>query len=150
MIAPAAAGTTADPEWMTAFAQHVEACGFESLVVVEHTVVVRRCTSVYPYDASGRMALPDDCPIPDPLDLLTFLAARTTTLGLATGTPDGARGVVRGAAHHLIERDGETVDLTWRPRYDDAYRRTPAGWRFARRALTIDVVEVGPVQRVRR
>lgn len=85
MIAPAAAGTTADPEWMTAFAQHVEACGFESLVVVEHTVVVRRYDSVYPYDESGRMALPDDCPIPDPLDLLTFLAARTTTLGLATG-----------------------------------------------------------------
>jgi 3-phenylpropionate/cinnamic acid dioxygenase small subunit len=65
-------------------------------------------------------------------------------------TPDGARGVVRGAAHHLVERDGGTVDLTWRLRYDDAYRRTPAGWRFARRALTIDVVEVGPVQRVRR
>ena len=85
MIAPAAAGTTADPEWMTAFAQHVEACGFESLVVVEHTVVVSSYDSVYPYAESGRMALPDDCPIPDPLDLLTFLAARTTTLGLATG-----------------------------------------------------------------
>lgn len=85
MIAPAAAGTTADPEWMTAFAQHVEACGFESLVVVEHTVVVSRYTSVYPYDESGRMELPDDCPIPDPLDLLTFLAAGTRTLGLATG-----------------------------------------------------------------
>ncbi|RYJ04136.1 MAG: TIGR03619 family F420-dependent LLM class oxidoreductase, partial [Actinomycetales bacterium] len=65
-------------------------------------------------------------------------------------TPDGARGVVRGAAHHLMERDGDTVDLTWRLRYDDAYRRTPAGWLFARRALTIDVVEVGPVQKVRR
>ena len=64
-------------------------------------------------------------------------------------TPDGARGVVRGVAHHLVERDGGAVDLTWRLRYDDAYRRTPAGWRFARRALTIDVVEVGPVQKVR-
>ena len=64
-------------------------------------------------------------------------------------TPEGARGVVRGAAHHLVERDGGPVDLTWRLRYDDAYRRTPAGWRFARRALTIDVVEVGPVQKVR-
>ena len=64
-------------------------------------------------------------------------------------TPDGARGVVRGVAHHLVERDGGAVDLTWRLRYDDAYRRTPAGWRFARRALTIDVVEVRPVQKVR-
>jgi ketosteroid isomerase-like protein len=65
-------------------------------------------------------------------------------------TPDGARGVVRGTTHHLLERDGGTVDLTWRLRYDDAYRRTPAGWRFARRALTIDVVEVESVQKVRR
>ncbi|GAB6986026.1 nuclear transport factor 2 family protein [Nocardioides pyridinolyticus] len=64
-------------------------------------------------------------------------------------TPDGARGVVRGVAHHLVERDGGPVDLAWRLRYDDAYRRTPAGWRFARRALTIDVVEVRRVQKVR-
>lgn len=64
-------------------------------------------------------------------------------------TPDGARGVVRGVAHHLVERDTGPVDLAWRLRYDDTYRRTPAGWRFARRALTIDVVEVRPVQKVR-
>jgi probable F420-dependent oxidoreductase len=85
VIAPVLAGTTADPEWMTGFAQHVEACGFESLVLVEHTVVMTRYTSTYPYDPSGRMALPVDGDIPDPLDLLAFLAGRTTTLGLATG-----------------------------------------------------------------
>lgn len=85
VIAPAAAHITADPAWMSAFARHVEACGFESLVAVEHTVVMTRYDSVYPYDASGRMELADDCPIPDPLDLLAFLAGQTTTLGLATG-----------------------------------------------------------------
>lgn len=85
VIAPVAANTTADPEWMTTFAQHVEACGFESLVVVEHAVVMSRYSSVYPYDTSGKMELADDQVIPDPLDLLSFLAARTTTLGLATG-----------------------------------------------------------------
>ena len=31
------------------------------------------------------MPLANDCPIPDPIDLLTFVAACTTTLGLATG-----------------------------------------------------------------
>lgn len=70
---------------MTAYARHVEACGFESIVLIEHAVVISRYRSVYPYAASGRMELADDCPIPDPLDLLSFLAAGTTTLGLATG-----------------------------------------------------------------
>lgn len=85
VIAPAAAGTTADPDWIGAWAQHAEACGFESVVVVEHTVVVSRYSSVYPYDGSGRMGLADDVDIPDPLDLLAFLAGRTARIGLATG-----------------------------------------------------------------
>lgn len=85
VIAPVAAGVTADPEWMSAFARHVEACGFESIVAVEHTVLMTEYSSVYPYDASGRVELHPDCPVPDPLDLLAFLAARTDRLGLATG-----------------------------------------------------------------
>jgi probable F420-dependent oxidoreductase len=85
VIAPVAAGVTADPTWMTAFARHVEACGFESIVAVEHTVLMTQYSSVYPYDESGRVEIPADCPVPDPLDLLAFLAASTTTLGLATG-----------------------------------------------------------------
>lgn len=85
VIAPTAAGVTADPAWMIEYARHVEACGFESIVLVEHTVVVSRYRSVYPYAQSGKMELADTCPIPDPLDLLSFLAASTTHLGLATG-----------------------------------------------------------------
>lgn len=85
VIAPVAAGVTADPGWMVPFAQHVQACGFESIVAVEHTVLMTRYDSVYPYDRSGRVELPSDCPIPDPLDLLAFLAGHTDTLGLATG-----------------------------------------------------------------
>ena len=85
VIAPVAAGVTADPEWMSAFARHVEGCGFESIVVVEHTVLMTEYSSVYPYDESGRVELSADCPVPDPLDLLAFLAARTERLGLATG-----------------------------------------------------------------
>ena len=81
VIAPVAAGVTADPGWMSAFARHVEACGFESIVAVEHTVLMTEYSSVYPYDASGRVELPADCPVPDPLDLLAFLAAQTDRLG---------------------------------------------------------------------
>jgi probable F420-dependent oxidoreductase len=85
VIAPVAAGITADPVFMAAFAQHLEACGFESIVAVEHTVLMSQYTSVYPYDESGRVELPADCPVPDPLDLLGFLAGQTQRLGLATG-----------------------------------------------------------------
>ena len=85
MVAPVGAGVTGDPAWMAAFARHLESCGFESIVVVEHTVLVTRYDSVYPYDSSGRVGLAADCPIPDPLDLLAFLAGHTRRLGLATG-----------------------------------------------------------------
>jgi probable F420-dependent oxidoreductase len=85
VVAPVGAGTTGDPEWMTAFAEHVEACGFASLVVVEHALMFTRYASAYPYSPDGRVELAADCPVPDPLELLAFLAGRTTTLGLATG-----------------------------------------------------------------
>ena len=85
IIPPVRTGVTADPEWIAAFARHVEACGFESIVVVEHAVVVTGYRSTYPYARSGRMPLPDDCAIPDPLDLLAYLAAVTDRLVLATG-----------------------------------------------------------------
>ena len=85
VFAPVAAGVTADPKWIPLFAQHLEACGFESIIVAEHTVLMTEYSSIYPYDASGRVELTADCPVPDPLDLLAFMAARTDRLGLATG-----------------------------------------------------------------
>lgn len=85
VIAPVEVGVTANPQWMAGFAKHLEVCGFESVVAVEHTIVASGYASQYPYDPSGRMGPADDCPFPDPLDLLAFLAGQTTTLGLATG-----------------------------------------------------------------
>ena len=85
IIPPVRSGVTADPEWMTSFARHAEACGFESVVLVEHAVVVSDYQSTYPYASSGKMPLPDDCRIPDPLDLMAYLAAVTERIGLATG-----------------------------------------------------------------
>lgn len=85
VVAPVGAGVTADPNWMASFARHLEGCGFESIVAVEHTILVTRYDSVYPYDSSGRVGLSADCPVPDPLDLLAFLAGHTEHLGLATG-----------------------------------------------------------------
>lgn len=105
VVAPVAGGATAEPDFMAALAQHLEACGFESLVVVEHTVLMSQYASVYPYDASGRVDLPADCSVPDPLDLLAFLAGQTRRLGLATG-------VVVLPNHHpvVLAKRAATVD----------------------------------------
>ena len=88
-------GVTSDPHWMVTWARHAERAGFEALVTIEHPLVVSERSSRYPYSASGRMPLPDDTPIPDPLDLLAFVAGATTTLGLATG-------VLVLPAHHPV------------------------------------------------
>jgi probable F420-dependent oxidoreductase len=70
---------------MTSFVRQAEDCGFESVVLVEHAVVVSDYDSVYPYASSGKMPLPDDCSIPDPLDLMAYLAGVTDRIELATG-----------------------------------------------------------------
>ncbi|MBV8786662.1 MAG: LLM class F420-dependent oxidoreductase [Mycobacterium sp.] len=111
VFAPVAEGVTADPDWMVAFATHLERCGFESIVVAEHTALVTDYDSVYPYDSSGRVGLTPDCPIPDPLDLLAFLAAHTDRLGLATG-------VLVLPNHHpvVLAKRAATVDVFSRGR----------------------------------
>jgi probable F420-dependent oxidoreductase len=85
VLLPVAAGVTADPEWIGEYVRHAEDCGYESVGAVEHAVVASGYSSVYPYDSSGKMELADDLDIPDPLDLLAFLAGRTGRIGLATG-----------------------------------------------------------------
>ena len=85
IIPPVRSGVTADPVWMSSFARHAEACGFDSVVLVEHAVVISDYQSTYPYASSGKMPLPDDCRIPDPLDLMAYLAGVTEQIGLATG-----------------------------------------------------------------
>jgi len=95
VLPPVRFGVGADPRWMVLYARHAETCGFESLVAIEHPLVVSGYTSRYPYAQSGRMPLADDCAIPDPIELLSFVAAATTTLGLATG-------VLVLPAHHPV------------------------------------------------
>lgn len=95
VLPPVRAGVCADPDWMIDVARHAEEIGFESIVVVEHPLVIGGYTSRYPYSESGRMPLPEHCPVPDPVDLLAFIAAATTTLQLATG-------VIVLPAHHPV------------------------------------------------
>jgi probable F420-dependent oxidoreductase len=84
-IAFANTGPFASAEGATQLALSAEAAGFESLWTVEHVVVPEGYQSTYPYSDTGRMPGRDDAPVPDPLIWLTYLAASTTTLRLATG-----------------------------------------------------------------
>jgi len=65
------------------FAQLAEELGFESIWPVEHVVMPANYESRYPYDASGRMPIPDAA-IPDPLIWNTWVAATTRELVVGT------------------------------------------------------------------
>ncbi len=72
-------------QYAAEFARLAERAGFESVWVVEHVVMAREYRSVYPYDPSGRSPFTAEVVQPDPLLWLSYVAAHTTTIRLATG-----------------------------------------------------------------
>lgn len=62
-----------------------ERCGFATLWSGEHVVMVDRSASRYPYSDDGRIAVPAEADWIDPLIGLSFAAAATSTIGIATG-----------------------------------------------------------------
>lgn len=78
-------GPFAQPEGLTHLAQTAERCGVESLWTVEHVAVPVGYESRYPYSEDGKMPGPENSPIPDPLVWLSYAAAVTTKIKLATG-----------------------------------------------------------------
>jgi len=78
-------GRAVGPEGAAALATIAEETGFESLWTVEHVVVPADYRSTYPYSPDGRMPGAEESPIPDPLIWLTWIAAASRTLRLATG-----------------------------------------------------------------
>jgi probable F420-dependent oxidoreductase len=84
-IAFANTGPFATPEGAAAMAEAAELAGFDSLWTVEHVVVPKEYSSAYPYSTSGKMPGAEAFDLPDPLIWLAWVAARTTTLRLATG-----------------------------------------------------------------
>ena len=78
-------GPFTQPDVALEFACAAEAAGFESLWTVEHVVVPKGYESQYPYDPSGKMPGGETSPIPDPLIWLSYLAAATSRIRLATG-----------------------------------------------------------------
>ncbi|MGH3273548.1 MAG: LLM class F420-dependent oxidoreductase [Streptosporangiaceae bacterium] len=78
-------GAGARPEIIRAVAEEAEAAGFATLWSGEHVVLVDRPASRYPYSADGRIAVPADADWLDPLLGLSYAAAVTSRITLATG-----------------------------------------------------------------
>ena len=78
-------GPFIQPEGLTLLAQTAEEVGVESLWTVEHVVVPMGYQSTYPYSQDGKMPGSEEAPIPDPLVWLTYAAAATKKIKLATG-----------------------------------------------------------------
>jgi probable F420-dependent oxidoreductase len=75
----------AGPKGAAELAQAAEMAGFESVWTAEHVLWPAGYESEYPYDDSGEMPGDDATVLPDPLIWLTWMAAHSTTLKLATG-----------------------------------------------------------------
>lgn len=78
-------GSGAHPEVILAVARQAEASGFATLWAGEHVVMVDGPDSPYPYSADGRIGVPTAADWLDPWATLTFAAAVTSRIGLATG-----------------------------------------------------------------
>src|SRR6478735_8033141 len=78
-------GTGADRATIDAVAVAAERAGFATLWSGEHVVMVDRSASRYPYSEDGQIAVPSTADWIDPLIGLSFAAAATSSIGLATG-----------------------------------------------------------------
>ncbi len=78
-------GAGAQRPVIDAVATAAEAAGFATLWAGEHVVMVDQSSSRYPYAADGQIAVPSTADWLDPMVCLSFAAAATSTIGVATG-----------------------------------------------------------------
>jgi probable F420-dependent oxidoreductase len=78
-------GAGARRDVIDAVARAAEDAGFARLWAGEHVVMVDRSVSPYPYNEDGTIPVPPDADWLDPFGCLSFAAAATRTISLATG-----------------------------------------------------------------
>jgi len=78
-------GTGAQRDVIDQVAQAAEQSGFSTLWAGEHVVMVDRSRSEYPYSDDGRIAVPSEADWIDPMIALSFAAAATSAIRIATG-----------------------------------------------------------------
>ena len=72
-------------EHTIALAEAAEDVGIESLWTVEHVIVPHEYESVYPYNKKGKLPGDFSADIPDPVVWMSYVAAVTKRINLATG-----------------------------------------------------------------
>ena len=78
-------GAGADRAVIDAVAKAADDHGFATLWAGEHVIMVDDPASAYPYSDDGKIAVPATADWLDPLICLSFVAAATTRIGIATG-----------------------------------------------------------------
>ena len=81
----ATAGPFANPDLFETLVLTAEEVGMESIWAVEHVVLPQGFQSKYPYNKDGRFPGGEKAPIPDPVVALSYAAAMTKNIRLATG-----------------------------------------------------------------
>ena len=98
-------GSGARRDIIDAVAPGAEAAGIATLWAGEHVVMVDDAQSRYPYSPDGRIAVPAEADWLDPLVALSFAAAATSRIRLATG-------ILLLAEHHpvLLAKQVASID----------------------------------------
>ena len=99
-------GSGARRDVIDAVARAAEDAGFATLWAGEHVVMVDRSASRYPYNDAGEIPVPADADWLDPLVCLSFAAAATDRITLATG-------ILLLAEHNpvLVAKQAATLDV---------------------------------------
>jgi len=77
--------TGGDPELVERYVQTAEAAGYASLWAPEHVVFFEDYDPTYPYAKNGRPPMTTETGMMEPLNLLSFVAAKTKRIRLGTG-----------------------------------------------------------------
>lgn len=141
-------GTGSERAVIDAVSLAAEQAGFATLWAGEHVVMVDESTSSYPYSEDGTIAVPAVADWLDPLICLSFAAAATTSIGLATGVmllPEHNPVLVAKQAASLDKLSGGRltlgVGIGWSQEEFEALG-VPFGRRGARTAEYVEAMRV--------
>ncbi len=84
-LMPLFGGETAEPEYVARIARGLEERGFYSVWAVDHILIPKKFSSNYPYAEDGSFPVDPKVQGLEPFALLSFIAAHTTRIRLATG-----------------------------------------------------------------
>lgn len=109
VLVPLVADLVVSPTFLAEFAGVAEDHGVESVWTPEHVVVAERYEARRSYSPVGRMVVRSTVPVPDPLEVLTFLAAHTRSVRLGSAVvvaPQGSPAVLARRAATLDRLSG--------------------------------------------